>query len=116
MIGRSGRTIWTKSNHIHRGRVPTESRKVLNPGRPWHWWIRRVIRGHLDKGRRNYIWIDHPNLLQDSVLQSRGKEERDTDANMIVLSPCCETIGLACEGFVLERARLLEEDGLKVTS
>jgi hypothetical protein len=43
-------------------------------------------------------------------------EERDTDANMIILSPCCETIGLACEGFVLKRARLLKEDGLEVTS
>ena len=42
-------------------------------------------------------------------------EERDTDANMIVLSTCGQTIGLACEGFIVERARLLEEDGLEVT-
>lgn len=96
--------------------MPTESREVLNPGRPGHWWIGRVIGSRLDKGRGNYIWIDHPNLLQDSVRQSGGMEERDTDANMIILSPCCETIGLACEGFVLKRARLLKEDGLEVTS
>jgi len=42
-------------------------------------------------------------------------EERDTDANMIVLSPCRETIGLAGEGFVVGWARLLKEDGLEIT-
>lgn len=42
-------------------------------------------------------------------------EERDTDANMVVLTPCCETIGLAGEGLVLDWARLFEEDGLEVT-
>ena len=45
----------------------------------------------------------------------REAEERDTDANMIVLSACRQTIGLAGEGFVVKRARLLEKDGLEVT-
>jgi hypothetical protein len=45
----------------------------------------------------------------------RGVGERDTDANMIVLSACRQTIGLAGEGFVMERARFFEEDGLEVT-
>jgi hypothetical protein len=46
---------------------------------------------------------------------SRGAEEGDTDANMIVLSACRQTIRLAGEGLIVERARLLEEDGLEVT-
>jgi hypothetical protein len=46
---------------------------------------------------------------------SRGAEEHDTDANMIVLPACRQTIRLAGEGFVVGRARLLEEDGLEVT-
>jgi hypothetical protein len=35
---------------------------------------------------------------------------------MIILSPCRQTIRLAREGFVLNWARLLEEDGLEITS
>lgn len=34
---------------------------------------------------------------------------------MIVLSACRQTIRLAGEGLIVERARLLEEDGLEVT-
>ena len=42
-------------------------------------------------------------------------KKRYTNANMIVLSPCRQTIGLAGEGLILDWARLFEEDGLKVT-
>jgi len=95
--------------------VPVESCEVLDPGRPGHWWIGRVICSGLDKGRRGYIRIDHPELSDDLVLRRWVTEERDTDANMIVLSPCRQTIRLAREGLVLDGARLLEKDGLEVT-
>lgn len=77
--------------------------------------IRRVIRGCLEERRRGYIRIDHPKLSSDSVLEPQGTEEHDTDANMVVLSACRQTIRLAGKGFVVGRARLLEEDRLKVT-
>ena len=96
--------------------MSAESREVLDPGGPGHWWIGRFIRSGLDERRGDYVRIDHPNLPQNSVLRPEGMEGRDTDANMIVLSPCRQTIRLTREGFVLQRARLLEEDGLKVTS
>lgn len=94
--------------------MPAESREVLNPGRPGNREVCLVIRSRLDERRRGYIRIDHPKLSSDSVLGPQGTEERNTDANMIVLSGCRQTIGLAGEGFVVERTRLLEEDGLEV--
>ena len=42
-------------------------------------------------------------------------ERIDTNANIIILSSCRQTIGLTGKGFVLRRARLFEEDRLKIT-
>jgi hypothetical protein len=85
------RTIWTEANNVHRGRVPVECRQVLDPGRPWHGWISRVIRRGLDERLRGDVRIDHPNLWQVSTLRPEG-DGRDTDADMIVLPPCRQAI------------------------
>jgi hypothetical protein len=47
--------------------------------------------------------------LRDGIKKKRG-----TNANMVILSPCGQTIGLAGKGFILDGARLFEGDGLKV--
>jgi hypothetical protein len=52
---------------------------------------------------------------QYCVFEKDGiKKKRDTDANVIILSPCRETIRLARKGLILCGARLFEEDGLEV--
>jgi len=53
-------------------------------------------------------------IINTAPLRGRIKKKRDTNANMVILSPCGQTIGLAGKGFILDGARLFEEDGLKI--
>ena len=63
------------------------------------------------------LCLDTPSkslAIINTAPQMDGTKKRDTNANVVILSPCGQTIRLAGKGLILDGARLFEEDGLKV--